>query len=218
VIRFKAQPAPGSVFPKSFARLLAEGAGYEVRETRRRIAWLRPPRDGSDVFQTVAAEVLLGSGDDPGVRFARQGLKDKIVIIGGLFPDLDQHLTPITSRTHERMAGAAVHGHIAAELVDGRSIGQVEGDSLVLRLGLALLAGLGFWIGWAYRLKRQGVLLGSIATIAILALDTFVFWQARIILPVVLALMAWFLGEFSGHYLGRWLGPRPADRSRWFVR
>ena len=34
------------------------------------------------------------------------------------------------------------------------------------------------------------------------------FWQFRIILPIVLALAAWFMGEFSGHYVGRWLGPR----------
>jgi hypothetical protein len=51
-----------------------------------------------------------------------------------------------------------------------------------------------------------------VASAVIIAVDTIVFWQFRIILPLVLAIAAWFLGEFSGHYLGRWLGPR-ADRS-----
>ena len=61
-----------------------------------------------------------------------------------------------------------------------------------------MLAGLGFLVGWRYRLRRQGLLLGSVATAAIIALDTLVFWQFRIILPIVLALLAWFLGEFLG--------------------
>jgi hypothetical protein len=32
----------------------------------------------------------------------------------------------------------------------------------------------------------------------------------------VLALLAWFLGEFTGRYIGRWLGPQKTDRSKWF--
>jgi CHASE2 domain-containing sensor protein len=218
VVRFKALPAENSAFPKSFAQLMAESAGYAPTNTRRRIAWLRTPRDGSDTFQTVTAETLLGDANDPMAKAARDGLKDKIVIIGGLFPDIDQHQTPMTSQHNERMAGAIVHAHIAAELVDGRSIVQLEGDSLVLRLELAVLAGLGFLVGWRYRLRRQGLLLGSIATAAIIAIDTFVFWQLRIILPIVLALLAWFLGEFSGHNIGRWLGHPGYDRKAWFFR
>ncbi|KAB2920829.1 MAG: CHASE2 domain-containing protein [Hyphomicrobiaceae bacterium] len=218
VVRFTAQPAPGSAFPKSFAGVLAESAGYRFRETRRRVAWLRPPRDGSDTFLTIPAEILVGPADNPGTQAARTGLKDKIVIIGGLFPDLDQHLTPLTSSTHERMPGVLIHAHILAETIDGRSIGQLEADSLVLRLALAAMVALGFLVGWRYRLKRQGLLLGSIATVVIVLVDTIVFWQFRIILPIVLALIAWFLGEFSGHYIGLWLGHRRPDRKRWFVR
>lgn len=216
VVRFKATPAAQGAFPKSFARLLAEAGGYDPRETQRRIPWLRTPRDGSDVFFSVPAETLLRNADDHGSRAARAGLKDKIVIIGGLFPDMDQHLTPLTSQTHERMSGAAVHAHTLAGLIDGRSVGQLEVDSIVLRLGLAFLTTFGFLIGWRYRLRRQGLLLSSLATVVILAIDTIVFWQFRIILPIVLALLAWFLGEYSGHYLGRWLGQR--SPSRWFAK
>jgi CHASE2 domain-containing sensor protein len=132
-------------------------------------------------------------------------------------PDLDQHLTPLTSQTQQRMAGAIIHAHIAAELIDGRKIYQLEVNSLVLRLGLAGLAAFGFLIGWLYRLKRQGILLSSLATVVIISIDTIAFWQSRIILPIVLALMAWFMGEFTGHWLGKWLGHRP-DRTRWFVK
>jgi CHASE2 domain-containing sensor protein len=218
VVRFKAQAYPGSAYPKSFARLLAEAGGFTVSEAHRRIAWLLEPIDSSDVFLEVPAETLLGPADSPAAQITRQQLKDKIVIIGSLLPDVDQHLTPLTTRTHEQMAGAIIHAHIVAELVDGRSIGQLEASTFSLRLGLAVLTAIGFLIGWRYRLVRQGILLSSLATIVIVAVDTFVFWQFRIILPIVLAIMAWFLGEFSGHYLGRWLGPRPPERSRWFGR
>jgi len=214
VVRFKAQPAPDSAYPKSFARLLAESAGYQPSEVHRRIAWLRDPLDGSETFVTVPAEALLTPANDAGAKFARDSLKDKIVIIGGLFPDLDQHLTPLTSRASEKMSGVVIHAHIVAEMVDGRRIGQVEPYSLPLRLELAAVAAFAFLVGWRYRLKKQGLLLGSVATAVIIAIDTIVFWQFRIILPIVLALVAWFLGEFSGHYIGRWLGSRSLDRSK----
>jgi hypothetical protein len=61
-------------------------------------------------------------------------------------------------------------------------------------------------------------LLGSLATVIVVAADTIVFWQFRIILPIVLALLAWFIGEFLGHYVGRWLGPRRSLQSTWFRR
>jgi hypothetical protein len=59
--------------------------------------------------------------------------------------------------------------------------------------------------------------LGTVATVAIIAVDTFVFWYWRIILPVVLALVAWFLGEFAGNHIGRWLGSR-TDKSKGLIR
>ena len=167
---------------------------------------------------TIPAETLLGPADEPLAKAARNGLKDKVVILGGLFPDMDQHLTPMTSRTNERMPGAVVHGHIVAETIDGRGVRQLEVDSLVLRLGLAILAAFGFLIGWRYRLKRQGILLGSLATVVIIVIDTIVFLQFRIVLPSVLALLAWFIGEFTGHHAGRWLGPRPRNPSMWFTK
>src|SRR2546421_530982 len=67
VVRFMAQPYPDgtAAYPKSFAALLAESAGAAPAEWRPRIAWLRRPLDGSDVFLTTAAETLLRPGDDP---------------------------------------------------------------------------------------------------------------------------------------------------------
>lgn len=216
VVRFKAQPGVDPNYPRSFARLLAEQAGYQPDESRRRIAWLLEPHDGSDTFLTIPAHILLQPAGDAVAQRARAALKDKIVILGGAFPDYDRHITPLSTRVGEMQSGAAIHAHMTAEFVDGRGIVQLEANSWALRLELAAVAALAFLIGWRTRHQSQGLLIGSFATAGIIAVDTFVFWQWRIILPVVLALLAWFLGEFSGHFIGRWLGR--SERSRWFVK
>jgi adenylate cyclase len=224
VVRFMAQPYadgppayPPPAYPKSFAAQLAESAGSAPAEVPPRIAWLRTPRDGSDIFLTAGAETLLRPAEDPLARAVREGLKDKIVIVGGMLREIDTHLTPLTNNPDEKMHGVAIHAHMAAQMVDGRSIRQLETNSVALRLTLAGMAALAFLVGWGYRAKRQGLLASGVASAVIIAVDTIVFWQFRIILPLVLALAAWFLGEFSGHYLGRWFGPR-GDRSMWFVK
>jgi adenylate cyclase len=214
VVRFKAQPSRGSPYRDSFAKLLAQSYGIKVDATRRRIAWLLEPRDGSDTFLTIPAEIVLRGTGDAGARAARAGLKDKIVIVGGQFADLDRHLTPLTTRTGELQSGALVHAHAVAELVDGRSIFQLDVDSWRLKLALAIVTALAFLVGWRFRHQRHGIVFGSFATVAIIVVDTFVFWQWRIILPLVLAFLAWFLGEFAGLYLGRWLGPSAPQQSR----
>jgi CHASE2 domain-containing sensor protein len=214
VVRFMAQPYTdgAAAYPKSFAAQLAESGGAAPAQWRPRIAWLRTPRDGSDVFLTTAAETLLRPGDDPLAKIVREGLKDKIVLVGGTLREIDTHLTPLTNSPSEKMHGVTIHAHIAAQMVDGRSIRQLETNAIALRLALAGMAAIGFLVGWGFRTRRQGLLASGLVSAVIIAVDTIVFWQFRIILPLVLAIAAWFLGEFSGHYLGRWLGPR-ADRS-----
>lgn len=213
VVRFRAGPGPQKSYPKSFAALLAESANAPANEAYKRIPWLLDPQDGSDVFLTVPAEILLRSPDDAAARMARAGLKDKIVIIGGWFPDIDRHLTPLSVPVGDLQPGALIHANMLAGLIDNRHVAQLETNSLAVRLELLAITTLAFLVGWRTRNKPQGLLLGSAATVAIIAVDTFVFWHWRIILPFVLALIAWFLGEFAGHYIGRWLGPR-TDRSR----
>jgi CHASE2 domain-containing sensor protein len=209
VVRFRAQPMQGSVYPRSFAALLTEKFGVRPDESYRRIPWLLEPLDRSDVFLTVPAEILL-AGSGPAAEGARAGLKGKLVIIGGVFPDIDRHVTPLSARAGEMQPGALIHAQLAAAMIDKRHIAQLETDSLALKLSLLGIAALAFLIGWYFRFTSQGLLLGSAATVAIIAMDTFVFWTWRIILPIVLALLAWFLGEFTGRYIGRLLGPRKA--------
>jgi CHASE2 domain-containing sensor protein len=219
VVRFMAQPyAEGKpAYPKSFADLLAESGGSASPQTRGRIAWLRTPLDGSDTFLTISAETLSRPPDDPVAQALRAGLKDKIVLVGGVLREIDTHLTPLTNRPEEKMHGVAIHAQMVAQMVDGRSVGQLETNTFSLRGALAAVAALGFLVGWGLRRKRQGLLASGVASAVIIAVDTIVFWRFRIILPLVLALAAWFLGEFSGRYLGRWLGPR-GERPMWFAR
>jgi len=212
IVRFKAQPYAGSAFPKSFAEALAENAGVASSTQRRRIAWLRAPADGSDTFFTLSADALLRPAGDPLLAAAKQSLRGKIVILAGMLSDIDVHRTPL-----QPMHGALIHAHILAGIVDGRSIGQIESGTVALPVTLAAITGLAFLVGWSLRYRQGGLLASSVATLIIIAIDTLVFWQFRIILPLVLALLAWFLGEFCGHYLGRWLGYN-SDRSRWFVK
>ena len=219
VVRFMAQPNAEDkpAYPKSFAVLIAESAGFTSSQDRARIAWLRTPRDGADTFLTISAEALLRPADDPVVQVLRAGLKDKIVLVGGTLREIDTHLTPLTNRHEEKMHGVTIHAQMVAQMVDGRSIAQLETEAASLRLALAAVAALGFLVGWGFRRRRKGLFASGVVSAAIIAIDTIVFWQFRIILPLVLALAAWFLGEFSGHYLGRWLGPR-GDRPMWFAR
>jgi adenylate cyclase len=217
IIRFRAGPGSGKTYGKSFSALLAETAGNAVNESYRRIAWLLEPADGSDTFLTIPAETLLQAPSETGAQLARAGLKGKIVIVGGTFPDVDRHLTPLSTPRGELQSGAVIHAHMVAELVDKRHISQLETNSLAMKFELMVLAGFAFLVGWRTRMKGQSLVFGTIATVAIIALDTFVFWYWRIILPVVLALIAWFLGAFTGNHIGRWLGSR-TDRSRWLVR
>jgi CHASE2 domain-containing sensor protein len=80
VVRFFAQPARESKFPKSFAQLLAQEADSTADTNVRRIAWLKMPADGSETFLTISAETLLLPAGAPLVAQAREALKDKIVI------------------------------------------------------------------------------------------------------------------------------------------
>jgi hypothetical protein len=121
VVRFMAQPYTdgAAAYPKSFAAQLAESGGAAPAQWRPRIAWLRTPRDGSDVFLITAADTLLRPGDDPLAKIVREGLKDKIVLVGGTLREIDTHLTPLTDNPSEKMHGVTIHAHIAAQRSTG---------------------------------------------------------------------------------------------------
>ncbi|NKB17774.1 MAG: hypothetical protein HC770_06300 [Pseudanabaena sp. CRU_2_10] len=97
------------------------------------------------------------------------------------------------------MLGLMIHGHITAQLLDGRSYSELDATSTRVLVGaLALLGFLLGWIFWAQRLDLTG---RSIATVALVAVDALVYSQLRIILPFTVALTAWLIGVAGGHHL-----------------
>ena len=75
VVRFKAAGGRGRRLPEELRRLLAEGAGADIRKARHRIAWLLEPANGSDTFLTVPAKTVLGGADNPIARGGAGGFE-----------------------------------------------------------------------------------------------------------------------------------------------
>ena len=112
VIRFKASPLADSPYPKSFAALLAAGFGIRPERSYRRIAWLREPIDRLRYVPHHSSRDPFEGSPMPAAKICALRLKNKIVIIGGLFPDIDRHLTPLTTsatRTATRRGDPCPH-------------------------------------------------------------------------------------------------------------
>ncbi len=202
VVRYAASPAPGSRYGQSFSHLAARLAGAADRlEPGHRIAWLLPPRDGTDTFTLLSGRSVLEAEkapDGPLARSFRKLLAGKLVFIGAALSDKDRHRTPLSVSTGEGMPGVLVHAQIAAQLLDGRAIHHLRasGEWPVL-LAVALI---GFLLGWRYRLKRFDFLVGLFGTAVLIGLDSLVFSQFRVILPFTTPLLAWVLGVTGGSY------------------
>jgi CHASE2 domain-containing sensor protein len=102
-----AEPIGSSGDKRSFAEVLAQIKRKDAKPHTTKIAWLLPPRDGSETFYEVEANDLLGSPEDAEPVLA--GLKDKIVLIGSDLVDIDRHLTPLSVVDESRMPGVKIH-------------------------------------------------------------------------------------------------------------
>jgi adenylate cyclase len=199
VVRTMAAPSFRPAGRKSFAEVVAETAGRQGAPQSEYIAWLRPPRDGSDTFLTLSADAVLASGKGASPLPLADLLKDKIVLIGGDFFDRDQHLTPFSVASHHRYPGLFVHAQILAQLLDGRSLTL---PSLWWQFALMLAAaGLGFWSGRRTGERFLFVELASVA--ALILLGVLAFAYLHLIFPYTGTLLAWLAGASGGHYSRR---------------
>jgi hypothetical protein len=200
VVRCEALPAAGGAFPMSFAELLADTQLHQKPENRwRRIVWLEEPPDGSDPMLMIPAETLLGAPDDPLVQRARSGLNDKIVILGALLPDIDQHLTPLTASTSEPVAGAVIHAHIVAQHVDGVFLYRIYGTlQYLISVTLCLAA---FVLGWTCA-RRIGYLLVVLPLMFLSLGVDFILFKLNLE-SSVLFLPIWVLSLLAGVIYGR---------------
>jgi adenylate cyclase len=208
VVRFIAKPFEKEEIERnphlkqSFAAALAQAAGNTSRARSRlfewlfpassRIDWMLPPRDGSDTFLTVQAEDVLTAGKLPIDKL----FENKIVLIGGNFADRDQHLIPLSASGDDFYSGLFIHAQILAQMLEARSIYELNWLFSVLLVLAGAYAG--------YRLgSRAGhfyIWLELASVAALFAIWLLAFQAFGIIFPYNLILIAALAGAAAGHY------------------
>lgn len=203
VVRYIAPPVAGDPVQTGFAQELAT-PGAEPLSEPRRIAWLLKPEDNSDTFLTLPAHLLMPpglSGPSPLEATFTPLIKDKIVLVGAMLPDLDRHVTPLPDWEGEVKAGVVLQAQVVAQILDGRDILRLRKDAL-----MALFAGLAL-LGVLFGIRHGAVaytLYGGIALMCVAAIDIGLFVVARQIIPFGACVLALGLGLFGGVLL-RWL-------------
>lgn len=207
VVRYVADPEKDTLFPKSFAEALTSPDPIPAANGPRRIAWMLSPLDGNERFFSIPAHLLVTPAGKPTplAPALLSRFKDKIVIIGGDFPDVDRHEVPLLSWRGEdnEIAGMVIHAQITAQLLDGRHIEHVDQNIL---LGLfAVLAGLGLWFGLRHGFVAVS-LYASSASAVVIATDMALFHFMDRLIPFGVCLAALIAGVLGGIILRRTRG------------
>lgn len=193
---------------QSFSWALAKADGEPETPASNLIAWQRTPKDGTDMFLSLPAQVLLAFAGNPSsplaLRMAGQ-LKDKIVLIGGDFASRDRHPTPLSIVEESRQPGVAIHAQIIAQLIEGRTLWELGPRiEIAILFGLALL---GCYLGWRYQIKRLDLLFGLLGTAILVAVDFLAYANYGLILPFATHWQAWVLGVTGGHFVAMLFPP-----------
>jgi CHASE2 domain-containing sensor protein len=191
-------------FPVSFATALTNPSAKSPPNGPQRIAWMLSPHDGNNRFFSVPAHLLVTpEGKSPPVGMALLSrLKDKIVLIGGDFPDIDRHQVPMFAwrGESEEIAGMLIHAQVAAQIVDGREKQHLGRSSLLVAFAFLALAGLFFGL-------RHGFVAVSLyattASIVVVATDMLLFQFMDRILPFGACVAALVMGVIGGNLLRR---------------
>jgi CHASE2 domain-containing sensor protein len=211
-IRFVAPKSntPGEV-QTSFAEALVKTGGENVHPIGEggHIAWLQPTAaDGSLAITEVIIPYQDFKNTNPdnvlpaGLRAA---IKDKIVIVGGNFPDRDRHLIPPSISDGRRVPGAWIHANVAAQIIDGRSLRPLPAPIEMIVVGI--VAFVAFIAGRYYRLKNYEILVYFIGASVLAAIGLWLFWARGILLPSDTIFYAGIGGITFGHY-SEWLARR----------
>jgi adenylate cyclase len=203
VIRIASSLAPEDWPTESFAALLAKMAGAQKVPPSFRVAWLRGA-DGEDTaFRMITARALLEAQAKRGPEWAAiaQGVRGRVILVGGAFQNMDQHQTPLSviTKAHER--GVSIHAQLVAQLLDGRYF--AEAGPLLL-FGLLLSRSLvGFFAGIRSR-SRVAISVAVVGgAVGLLLLDARLLDVSRIVIPITLLVLAWLLGFLAGRLSGR---------------
>jgi CHASE2 domain-containing sensor protein len=172
---------------------------HKVDEGSKQIAWLLPPKDGTETFLTVPAEQVL---DHDRIELPIKKLfQNRFVLIGGNFPDRDQHLTPLSVWSEARFSGLFIHAQILRQLLEDIHVYSLHQWYLYWPLILVAWI-LGLMTGRRdrsghYELVIEGI---SVAALVLISFVTFRFGNFIFIFPFVGVLLAWMAGVSGGHY------------------
>ncbi len=211
VVRYWLGPSPNPPNRKGLAQALAEATGHPVRldeAENQLIAWQRPPEGGGYAYPFRLLKVKAHRPGAPIEDMLYPGwegyVKDRIVLVGGGFEDIDRHLTPLTAADHKAVPGVTVHAQILAQFLDGRQVerSSVYGDFLMLVV--AFMAGASVATLWGWRSGDFQVWL--VGGLAVLIAGAAAFGSLGIIIPsgaLYLAIVAgvWFQNP------PRWIEP-----------
>jgi adenylate cyclase len=199
VIRAIAPASAADGTPVSFAQALVRAAGSPRTQKSPQISWLLGPRDGTETFLTLPAEQVLGLGGLHEPLPLKQMLGGRIVIIGGVFDDRDQHLTPLSLRSGAPSPGMFIHAQVLAQILDGRAL-RSPGQSVDAVLMLAAAA-LGFWIGRRRIAERYHRAMETAAALALVLTSVFCFVWFDFQFPFTTVFLGGMVGVIAGHYI-----------------
>jgi CHASE2 domain-containing sensor protein len=195
VVRLMAKPTTSRTYPVSFAEQLAQKAGSYPDPKSEYISWLLSPIDHTETFLTLSADQVLGKGGGPALPIADL-LRNRVVLIGGNFPDRDQHLIPLSVSDGQRYPGLFIHAQILAQIIDGRSLSTL---SMPVQAVIFVLAtALGFWVG--RRQTRIHLVTELVSVIALVAIGILTFIYLSLIFPYTGVLLTWLAGVSAGYY------------------
>ena len=201
VVRYLMRPSPIPPERRPFAEILATLDQPMRPLASHHIAWLLPPEAaGTETFATFRVPEHEPGSDAARILPTswRAALGNRFVLIGGDFVDRDQHLTPLSIADASRLPGILIHAQILAQLRDGRSIYVTPAWAEAAIL--FAVAGIGFWLGQRFRLKRFDSLVYVVSLCALVALGAFLFAKFRLIIPSTTVFFAWLAGVAGGHY------------------
>lgn len=205
VIRRPFEVPSNDITSRTFAERIAEVGGWTVKPARR-IAWLRPPEDGGDIFYTLrASDALSMSKDDP--KLLRSQIAGKAVLIGSaLTGSADRHTTPLSTlyansgrevdEDPTQMSGLEVNAQMLAQLIDMRDYTALASTWVATLTVFATFFGV--FYGWF--VKDIKFPTGPIPWLGFLIVDAIVFSTARIEIPFLIPATAWQLGSFFGQW------------------
>lgn len=198
-VRFIARPSPQPPHRPSFAELLARLDRAPSPLQSPYIAWLLPP-ESVDLFPLfrVRRHQPSAGPDEVFPPAWRRALKDKIVLIGGDFPDRDRHLTPLSIGDGAKIPGVFIQAQILAQRLDGRSINGIPWPAELALAAIVAFLGFLFSVQWRAQHYDWLVYIGGLVLLG--GLGVILFAVLAIIIPSTTLFFAWTGGVTGGHY------------------